>query len=1608
MPPKPDLRKLGAVKLDGKAQKAVTEEVNLAPTKTAAQAATVAAPVQAATVAAPVQAPVQAAAKPAAAKAAPAPLPKPQAPLVTQVQGFEGDAETRAIESITLEKTVKDWVEENKKSLGEDTLQVTDPKGEKIRRFGDELRKWTIVDAVGDGHCLLHAILDSTSPTYRKLTRQDKKAFVEYFRYEIFADKAQESDYFTELKEENQDEIRDRIFSENGVEKWLTIDEISIIAELYKVNLFALNYDKRQKLAQQVQYQVFPTELINEEGEWQDNGYPWILLYNSVDGGVAHFEAVRINGKYLFSFEQLSPVLKKYVVRRKTNAICEYKAGDEIWLVDDDYEDEPTHVLIQPILEDVTRICKSLRIVSKENIIGDSKNKSITLKNDKYTDINSQVIWDGDEDDTYYLAKDWTTSDEEAYIFGKNSLEEVSVKEVVRKGLDGKPSIPEESEEEEENNNNENEEEEENEESTAYVDDRLEALEESILGERTDDKYEIDMPAYMPTTRRAFSKFIETTFKSLKLPPLKEPDFDACLKKGASGQQEVEVYQYQKFIREYMNSDSPYRGILVYHGLGSGKTCSAIAASEALFAKNNKKIIVMTPKSLQKNFIRELTFCGFRHYRIENYWIDLNWTEETKFFAENVLGLSGQYIKGKKPAKLWIPDFSKPSNFKSLKPSDQADVRRQILDAINHNVQFISYNGITTKRLIELATNKIFDNKTIIIDEIHNLIRLMQGNLEYFLQKGVGAWAASRTPEPITTDRWKLLNIDGEKKKYSRGYLFYRLLTDATNSRIIGLSGTPLINFPQELGILANCLHKYINSASATFRSQDMPADKKLIKQLADENPYIDDVRFTEGSGNLTVLFTGLPEGTKKKFSGKEFIGIVREDTVKPFSEIVASFREALAKSKRKVEFKLAALPLLPIFSENFREAFVNEEGLLKEGGPDIVLGKRLTGLISYYKGSKVELMPKVTSDVLEFVEMSDFQASAYMEVRGAEVKKELKQKKQAKGKLAPWLGEAEKLDKSTTYKMVSRQTCNFAFLEEIVRPRPKKLGKAELSVEGVDAVDKDIGDGDELAEPVAGEQLTVGDERDAGDEGEAGDEDTEFRQEAAKAEGEEDDEEPAVAATAPVVKTRIDGEMKTKYEAIQALKKQAEQEGKPFKPTPEQNRIINIYKCRLGNTGDYQKDCERVRACLRYFGKDEQTSKSGKRYGKLSLNGQLAKYSAKFARMLQRMEESPGSNLVYSQFLSMEGIGIFSICMDINGYVPIEISYNPDTKEAQFNEATLKSLKLGPKGDVKRYIKFTGGEADDVRRMNLALFNCRFSDLPPGLQRPLDEFGWTSDEPEIKTLLLKGALCNTFCITSAGAEGISLRNVRRVHLMEPYWNDVRIAQVKGRAIRICSHIDFPDVADRSVEIYTYLSCFSKKQQMGKEADKEKIDETIHQKDDIWIAEAAEAFGPERTEGLQAYTTTSDEQLYLVSFKKRKLIGGMEALMKTAAIDCQLNETENDDVTSCLAIPNGKIGDYLYHPVIEQDLIEGAKALQFRAAEPAPPAPVPELTKQTTSKLFTIKDYGEFEARPVIEGDTTTGFELYRDSTKVGTAGINSEGRPGQPIRLKKGLKIGS
>src|SRR3989344_1326565 len=67
------------------------------------------------------------------------------------------------------------------------------------------------------------------------------------------------------------------------------------------------------------------------------------------------------------------------------------------------------------------------------------------------------------------------------------------------------------------------------------------------------------------------------------------------------------------------------------------------------------------------------------------------------------------------------------------------------------------------------------------------------------------------------------------------------------------------------------------------------------------------------------------------------------------------------------------------------------------------------------------------------------------------------------------------------------------------------------------------------------------------------------------------------------------------------------------------------------------------------------------------------------------------------------------------------------------------------------------------------------------------------------------GEIISLILLSSTGAEGLDLKNVRHVHVMEPYWNYSRINQVKHRAIRNESHVGLPP-AERNVSTYIYLS----------------------------------------------------------------------------------------------------------------------------------------------------------------------------------------------------------
>lgn len=1209
-------------------------------------------------------------------------------------------------------------------------------------------------------------------------------------------------------------------------------------------------------------------------------------------------------------------------------------------------------------------------------------------------------------------------------------------------------------------------------------DNALEKLGKLIIEEDKGDHYVNNIPtAYIPASRRGFSDFIKQNYSDFMLKPIGEQE------PVAPG----DKYPYQKFVREYIRNASPYRGILVYHGLGSGKTCSAIAASEALFSTAHKKIIVMTPFSLRKNFLKEVTFCGFKHYRLQNYWVSLDKSNPTHLaFAEKVLNISKLHLKTAK--HVWVPDFEQEPNYNALTPDDQTEIRKQILSSLVYDktsnptgrIHFINYNGISANRLKEIACKNptFFDNAVIVVDEIHNMVRLMTGKIEPYIA-AAGGKKRRIVQETIGADKWKP-SLCLTARNYRRGYLFYRLLLSATNSKIIGLSGTPLINFPEELGILANILHGYIPVIEGIL-SVTGDDNKNRIEVSLLDYPYIDFVRVEPDKAGNGIRFTVslLPDGIRKIAND---IGVERlpEGVVAPLKEeILAEIKDIFVKKgfSFSLQPQLIAKPLLPIFHQDYENNFLEGVNGLKNKA---VLIKRLTGIISYYKGSRQDLMPKVLRDVVVRCPMSEYQQNKYILERAAEVEKDKAKKKKSTAGSDPIWGEVFEISQkssSNSYRMGSRQVCNFAFPSQVTRPRPNTQAEVDIEAlpdeeinetspdlsasaaefdEEFPEIDEDIDDisKEEIAAEEAAASTEEGStEEGSTEEGQAGggevlddyelDSDYDeiddlsdqqgIRNLQMKGGGDDNDDEEEdtdgsavhkrykkaiirrtrqiLADTLPegatederkVLKRQIKKDIKTKLASgeitIDALETQIEDSKKPKLPQPPNlseytknlelqaapkvekkvakpksaKQAILLMKqvkqsdCKAGKKGNetYRDSILRAKHCLVEFASSNLRTDNPEG---------LAVLSSKYVAMLKNIQDTPGSSLVYSQFLDMEGIGIFRIAMDINGYSPIEIVPSNEGGYT-FSDRTVASFK---KGSLQpRYITFSGAEAEDVRKMGLDVFNARFNELPENLSKVLLEAGFTENDNK------RGQICRVFCITSAGAEGLSLKNVRAVHIMEPYWNDVRLKQVKGRAIRIGSHLDLP-VEARNVAIYTYVTVFSNEAQKTRSGPM-KIDETVASKDSMTRTDAI-GYGLPIGDDMNSYTLTSDEYLLLVSTIKKKVIDELETVMKSAAIDCELNYAENKDGTfKCLPL-KGKVGDFLYHPDIQTDILESESMYKLE-----------DKKEEKKLKAITYKGIRYFVD---LKGDK---FVLYNPDNlevEVGEA-TAKDGKPALPIVL--------
>jgi len=139
---------------------------------------------------------------------------------------------------------------------------------------------------------------------------------------------------------------------------------------------------------------------------------------------------------------------------------------------------------------------------------------------------------------------------------------------------------------------------------------------------------------------------------------------------------------------------------------------------------------------------------------------------------------------------------------------------------------------------------------------------------------------------------------------------------------------------------------------------------------------------------------------------------------------------------------------------------------------------------------------------------------------------------------------------------------------------------------------------------------------------------------------------------------------------------------------------------------------------------------------------------------------------------------------------------------------------------------------------------------------------------------------------TRSVMEGVSFKNVKQVHITEPWWNESRIEQILARASRYCSHSSLP-INDQYVDIYRHYSV---------------LPTTPGSRDEDVAAVLGEIGNPD-WQGLSTYGI--DQKMLMSSLKKYSINNELELLLKSCAIDSEINKNGNIIRLEEHAIPSG-------------------------------------------------------------------------------------------------------
>ena len=918
---------------------------------------------------------------------------------------------------------------------------------------------------------------------------------------------------------------------------------------------------------------------------------------------------------------------------------------------------------------------------------------------------------------------------------------------------------------------------------------------------------------------------------------------------------------YQLLVQNYLALNTPYRGLLVYHGLGTGKTATAISLAEGL--SGQMRINTLLPASLEGNFIGEIMGdpikgkmgWGKDEINIQNNWkfvklsqIDGDFKDKYKLDSkilrsiQNATSRECKEESDKKKAKsirgFFVPDKNGQS-YEDLDNIHKIFLTQEIFYLIKTKYNFIHYNPfpkVKTSSIKEFQIDNEEDDEDLyLLDETEKknsltYNQMMVKDLEKRLKFNNKNFNVDSPfyGECVVVDEVhnfvrEILNPSSKPSK-----VFYEWIVNAENVKLVFLSGTPIINKPSEIAVLYNMLKGLIKIYSFTIQTDmDLEIVNKRLTHIYYENKKSDIELFyvERKKGKLVISYIQERSNFESLMDTNDENNLVY--TVQSKREGLKSFDDFINEIYKGLHELFKDDEITP------SKEFINElsprgkNSLLK--GKPVIYDKNLN--ITFNRRQK--LFEILEDDIL--IDMTDNDNfMKYFFEGGSEIneKKRILMKRMLMG--------------LTSYYPIDRSSI-------VDMPTVKERTYVSEDLKGHKIV----------------ENMNV---------------------------------VPCMMSQTQFEKYL---EVYSKEKSMDAFARMNNYEDTPFHYHMRTRQTCNIVYSdddfrTTKKTDENDDEIERLKTRSFQQILDDNS---------LGLTKDLKNLSPKMFQIMNNINRftiekdgnkiPTGKILFYSDFRSTGGSEAFELMLKSNGYE--KFAYKDPQKD---------------KG--KRYTFITGAEGPEERSINKENFN----------------------DPKNKY----GEYIQIMIISSAGAEGISLTCVRQVHILEPFWNYVRIDQVLGRAIRMKSHEQLPK-EERNVEQYLYLSVLPQGISL----------ENVYQslKNDPYKTWTIPDFEPEniKTECSKAENRdfkeildsiirinvdtggeSADNHLFEIMERKYRVSLEITSVIKESSLDCIKHTRDDPELNDkCIRFSDKLSGEIAYFPGISAKVLENIDIIQLKA-----------------------------------------------------------------------------